>query len=174
MNRDSYRGGPARRHTRRGRRTHGHARRLRQKGEEKNEDRGMRSEELTFSHGLRRSSVFIPQSSFLSGMSSVLAPHSSVLPHTSSIFIPPSSILSGKSSILRPHSSFLSAIDPEYCRFALHRLDAESGPLFGHAGIEYRKAGDFMASAAVTAVAEGTRNEDRRVRNKGRRMRVSG
>jgi site-specific DNA-methyltransferase (adenine-specific) len=45
-------------------------------------------------------------------------------------------------------------IDPEYCRFALHRLDAESGPLFGHAGIEYRKAEDLMAPSAVTAVAD--------------------
>jgi hypothetical protein len=65
-------------------------------------------------------------------------------------------------------------IDAECCRFAHHRLDAESGTLFGHAGIEYRKAGDLMASSAVTAVAEGTRNQDRRVRNKGRRTRASG
>jgi len=62
-------------------------------------------------------------------------------------------------------------IDAEYCRFALHRLDAESGPLFGHAGIEYRKAGDLMASSAVTAVAEGMKNEDRGMRSKTRKSR---
>jgi hypothetical protein len=45
-------------------------------------------------------------------------------------------------------------IDPEYCRMALLRLDAESGPLFGHAGIEYRKAADLMTSATAIAVAD--------------------
>jgi hypothetical protein len=60
-------------------------------------------------------------------------------------------------------------IDPEYCRFALHRLDAESGPLFGHAGIEYRKAEDLMVNATVTAVAEGMKSEDRGMRSKARK-----
>lgn len=44
--------------------------------------------------------------------------------------------------------------DPEYCHFALHRLDAETGPLFGHAGIEYRKATDLLALATAAAVAD--------------------
>jgi len=65
-------------------------------------------------------------------------------------------------------------IDPQYCRFALHRLDAESGPLFGHAGIECRKAEDLMAHATVTAVAEGTKNEDRGVRSKTRKSKRHG
>ena len=65
-------------------------------------------------------------------------------------------------------------IDAEYCRFALHRLDAESGPLFGHAGIEYRKAGDLMVSATVTAVAEGMKKEDRGMRSKTRKSRRRG
>ncbi len=65
-------------------------------------------------------------------------------------------------------------IDPEYCRFALRRLDSESGPLFTEAGIEYHTASDLLVTTSASAVAEGTRNEDRRVRNKERRMRASG
>jgi len=45
-------------------------------------------------------------------------------------------------------------IDPEYCRFALRRLDSESGPLFAHASIEYRKAADLMARTQAVAVAD--------------------
>jgi len=85
----------------------------------------MRIEELTLSHGLRRSSVFIPQSSILSGMS----------------------------SILHPQSSILSSV-PEYCRMALRRLDSESGPLFAQASIEYRKADYLTAPATAVAVAD--------------------
>ena len=89
----------------------------------------------------------------------------------SSFLDPPPSLLSRRSSFLRPTSSVLSPIDidPQYCRFALHRLDAESGPLFGHAGIEYRKAEDLMVNATVTAVAEGMKSEDRGMRSKARK-----
>ena len=45
-------------------------------------------------------------------------------------------------------------IDPEYCRFALRRLDAESGPLFAQAAIEYRAAADLLAPSANAAVAD--------------------
>ncbi|MBN1459679.1 MAG: hypothetical protein JXA57_09075 [Armatimonadetes bacterium] len=78
------------------------------------------------------------------------------------------------SAVLTGRNSIGVDIDTEYCRFALHRLDAESGPLFGHAGIEYRKAEDLVASATVIAVAEGKRSEDKGVRNKGRRTKASG
>jgi site-specific DNA-methyltransferase (adenine-specific) len=45
-------------------------------------------------------------------------------------------------------------IDPEYCRMALRRLDAESGPLFARAAIEYHTAADLLTPANVPAVAD--------------------
>jgi len=55
------------------------------------------------------------------------------------------------------YTSIGEDIDAEYCRMALHRLDAESGPLFAPAGIEYRKASDLLAPAPVPAVADAPR-----------------
>ncbi|MBM3313744.1 site-specific DNA-methyltransferase, partial [candidate division WOR-3 bacterium] len=97
------------------------------------------------------SSFFNPQSSSFFSRSLLFSPHSSLF----------HGLLQVLKDIAAAHGTGRNSIgidiDPQYCRFALHRLDAESGPLFGHAGIEYRKAEDLMVSATVTAVAEGTR-----------------
>jgi hypothetical protein len=83
----------------------------------------------------------------------------------------PSDVSRKLSAVHAGRNSIGIDIDPQYCRFALHRLDAESGPLFGHAGIEYRKAGDLLAGSAVTAVAEGMKNKDRGMRSNTRKSR---
>lgn len=92
--------------------------------------------------GFGVSSVFHPQSSLLSGRSSIFCPQSSFF-------------LSGISSVLSPHSSILFT---DHCRMALRRLDSESGPLFARAAIEYDTAVDLIAPAANTAVADALRH----------------
>jgi len=55
-----------------------------------------------------------------------------------------SAVHTGRSSVLYPQSSILFS---GYCRFALRRLDSESGPLFSQSAIEYRTAADLLAPA---------------------------
>jgi hypothetical protein len=97
---------------------------------------------------------------FLNLPSSVLSPLPSDLPHTPSL-------LSGRSSVFSPHSSILFS---DYCRMALRRLDAESGPLFAQASIEYRTASDFLAPSNITAVADARPTGLRRRSRAGRAL----
>ncbi len=69
----------------------------------------------------------------------------------------PSAVSRKLSAVPTSRNSIGIDIDAEYCRFALRRLDSESGPLFARAAIEYHAAADLLAPANVPAIADKPR-----------------